>query len=142
MISRRHTGRRTTYHRWFGRTSVWLAWAAIAVALLHPPQETSLKVCWVAATIDIPCPGCGLTRALSSAARGLFEQSWHFHPFGVPLLLLFVLIATVSVMPSTWQRRIATGMNRHHRPANLAYVSFIGAFILYGLARAIAHLLR
>ena len=36
-------------------------------------------------TTGIPCPGCGMTRSLSSIWRGDFLLSLRFHPLGLPL---------------------------------------------------------
>ena len=89
---------------------------------------------------DLPCPGCGMTRALSSAARGMIEESWHHHPFGVLFLALFVLIAGLSLLPGAIRRRFVACVNRHRGPANVAYVAFATAFVAYGVARSVLHL--
>ena len=37
-----------------------------------------------------PCPSCGLTRSLVSAAHGDFAASRAFHPAGVPVLVMLL----------------------------------------------------
>ena len=41
----------------------------------------------------VPCPGCGMTRAVFSAINGDFGASFSFHPmvFSLPLLLLYFI---------------------------------------------------
>ena len=134
--------RRAVYDRWFNRPTVTLAWAALAVALVHPAHGLGLEICWVSASTGLPCPGCGMTRALSSAARGMIDASWGYHPFGLPVLALFVLIAGVSLLPRIARRRFAAWVMRHHHAAHLAYVVFVVTFVGYGVARSIRHLLE
>lgn len=42
---------------------------------------------------DIPCPGCGMTRALLAALRLDFKQAFSYHPmfWSVPVLGAFLL---------------------------------------------------
>ncbi len=131
---------RSAHARWFGPVPVCVAWLALIVALVHPPHGTGVQVCWTRAMTGLPCPGCGMTRALSSAARGMLEQSWHHHPFGMPLLALFVFTAGLSLLPGAARRRFAARVMRHHRLANGAYVTFVTAFVAYGVARSVLHL--
>ena len=132
--------RRAVYNRWFGTTSVVLAWAGLCLALVHPPHGVGVGVCWFSRSVGVPCPGCGMTRALSSATRGMLDASWHYHPFGLPLLALFAFTAGLSLMPVAVRRRFAACVIRHHRPTNLAYVGFVTAFTAYGVARSVLHL--
>jgi phosphatidylserine synthase len=40
----------------------------------------------------IPCPGCGMTRALWALTRGDFAEAWHWHPLVIMVVLLGVAI--------------------------------------------------
>ena len=84
---------RRVFERCFGPRNTAFAWFVLLVAAMHPPYETSLNLCWLRASTGIPCPGCGLTRSLASAVRGLVETSWSYHPFGLPLLGLVLMLA-------------------------------------------------
>lgn len=132
--------RRKIYDRWFNKTSFLLAWAGLGVAFLHPPHGLDITVCWFSASTGALCPGCGATRALSSAAHGMFAQSWQYHPFGIPILLLFGFTVLLSLLPASWRRRFAITVIRHHRPVNILYLSFIIAFTVFGMARSILYL--
>lgn len=74
-----------------------LALALLAGSLLLPllafdwimsPQ--ALVLCPLRAVTGIPCPSCGLTRALAQLERGHLAQALKFHPFS-PLLLVLAL---------------------------------------------------
>lgn len=99
-----------------------------------PSGGPSRSVCLFRRTLDLPCPGCGLTRAFGALAKGEFAASWHLHPFAIWLSLeLFAawlvvgwwlwrgepLPASKKVMPwvlmqvgvylALWTGRVATG---------------------------------
>jgi hypothetical protein len=63
------------------------AGAAWAVSPVHPPL-----VCPLRALTGIPCPVCGMTRAVSAAMEGHLWESLRFQPAGLALLLLGVVL--------------------------------------------------
>jgi hypothetical protein len=74
-----------------------LALALLAGTLLLPllafdwvTAPGSLVLCPLRAVTGIPCPSCGLTRALAHLWRGHWADAIHFHPF-VPLVFLLIL---------------------------------------------------
>jgi hypothetical protein len=60
----------------------------LAFDLVTSPQ--ALVLCPLRAVTGIPCPSCGLTRALAYLERGHMAQALKFHPFS-PLLLVLAL---------------------------------------------------
>lgn len=67
------------------RLTVVAAVAAVlaAIVILRVP------VCPSAALFRLPCPGCGMTRALSAMLRGDLAQAYHLHPvapLAIPVL--------------------------------------------------------
>ena len=127
--------------RWLSAHSVRLAWFALVVAVLHPPHGFGFTLCWFHQTTGVPCPGCGLTRSLSCAVRGMLTESWAYHPFGPILLGVFAVIATIGVLPGHAQRRVFDCISRHAGLANAAYVLLVTSFLTYGLYRAVMHLI-
>ena len=74
-----------------------LALALLAGSLLLPllafdwvTSPQALVLCPLRAVTGIPCPSCGLTRALAHLERGHLAQALKFHPFS-PLLLVLAL---------------------------------------------------
>jgi hypothetical protein len=71
---------------------LWLGAGAAAVALFLAagwvglPSGAGFTVCAFRRLTGIPCPGCGLTRAMAALARGELLLALHFHPFA-PLVL-------------------------------------------------------
>jgi uncharacterized protein DUF2752 len=71
---------------------LWLG-AGVAAALLFfgagwigVPNDARYTICAFRRLTGIPCPGCGLTRAMAALARGELLLALHFHPFA-PLIL-------------------------------------------------------
>jgi hypothetical protein len=56
------------------------------------PDEPGFRICIFRTLLDLPCPGCGLTRAMSHLARGALGNALDLNP----LAPLFALEATVS----------------------------------------------
>lgn len=80
----------------------------------------------------IPCPGCGLVRSMSAAARGDLALSWQRHPFGAAWLAVWVAIAAASVRPHVSQRLAAA----HGQGLRTAAGLFVAAFLAFGALRA------
>ena len=66
------------------------AYAAVVVQAVHPIlPETGATFCPFRLLTGLPCPGCGMGHALVFALRGDFASSWHSHPLGLPLFVLW-----------------------------------------------------
>ena len=67
-----------------------LALTAAALALLY---IFGGGLCIFRLLTGIPCPGCGMTRALAAVLRGELAAAFSFHPlwWTLPLLLLLLL---------------------------------------------------
>lgn len=59
----------------------------------------------------IPCPGCGMTRAMLSALRGDLASAWRYHPLFwlVPPLALLAFFKP-QAFSAVWARRMAWGL--------------------------------
>jgi len=79
------------------RSEVWLARAfLIAVAVAGfvsrisgaSPENLALWPCPFHLIFGVECPGCGVTRACISLARGDIGMALHYNPFSLGLVLL------------------------------------------------------
>lgn len=94
--------------------------AVIFVGVLAALFFAPVPVCPTRILFRIPCPGCGLTRATMSLARGDSAASLHMHPLAVPALLVLSLVlvhTTLAVAERDasrplppWLLRISQGM--------------------------------
>ncbi len=127
------------WRRWAGKPTIITAWLALALAIISPVTGIGISMCWMRDT-GIPCPGCGLTRSMSCALRGMFPESWAYHPFGPLLLAFFILVAISSLMPDRWRTAWASRLQTHLRLLNIIFAGFVAAFVSFGFARAILQL--
>lgn len=124
--------------RWLHRNSFIAAWLGLLLAAITPPHGTGTTICFFKICTGIPCPGCGLTRSMSCALRGMFVESWQYHPLGIMILAMLLVLATISLLPRELRRGAARFIETHTSFFNAFHVLFVVVFVLFGAARAIA----
>jgi hypothetical protein len=127
--------------RWLGKYCVIAAWLGLFLATVTPPHGTSFSVCWFKNCTGLPCPGCGLTRSLSCGLRGMFVESWQYHPMGLLILTMLLAIAFASVLPPRLRERLSNYMESRAYAFNLLYLAFVVAFLAFGVGRALLNLI-
>ena len=123
-------------HVLLSRFTIVVAWAVLLIALVHPPHGTGVPVCLARHLTDLPCPGCGLTRSVSCASRGLLTESFGYHPFGILLLGLALLVAITGLLPRRRRAAVHTALDRHRGRTWAVYAVFVAAFLTFGVGRA------
>jgi hypothetical protein len=124
---------------WLGKHCVIVAWVGLLIAAISPPHGFGINVCWFSGATGLPCPGCGVTRSLSCGLRGLWLESWHYHPMGLLILGLFGFTAAQSLLPWPTRERIAHFIRGRALWFNTAYLAFVVTFVSFGLARTLSH---
>jgi hypothetical protein len=99
---------------------------------------TSFKLpgwqCPILQLLGIPCPGCGLTRAIVFLFHGEWRQSIAYHAFAPVFLIALLLVGVVAVLPEMPRQRVATAAEFWERRTGITNLLLIG-LILYWLAR-------
>lgn len=62
--------------------------------------------CPIAVVAGLPCPGCGMTRAVFFFATGQFERGWAMNPIGIGWLILAVYFCVMRY----WFGKSARGL--------------------------------
>lgn len=57
------------------------------------PEEVSLIPCVFHSVTDVPCPGCGMTRACIALSQANFVDAWYYHPFSFLIVILCIGVA-------------------------------------------------
>jgi hypothetical protein len=78
------------------RALFWLVGAVGAaglalVALWSPPDDPVSSLCLTRRALGLPCPGCGLTRAVAQLVQGNFARAVALHPLA-PLAALDAVV--------------------------------------------------
>jgi len=130
-------------HRlWLNKFTVGVAWLGLALAILSPPQGNGILVCWMKASTGLSCPGCGLTRSLSCGLRGMFFESWQYHPMGLLILGFFMATAFASLLSTARRQTIASFMRSKAVLFHVLFLAFVVTFVGFGLARALVEFTR
>lgn len=61
------------------RLALLLAGGVALIALPMATLETAPSVCVFRNVLGHPCPGCGMTRAVSAAIHGDFRAAWQYN---------------------------------------------------------------
>jgi hypothetical protein len=58
-----------------------------AFVVWQPANDPASSWCVFYRLTHIPCPGCGLTRAMAALFHGDWRASFRYHPLALPILL-------------------------------------------------------
>jgi hypothetical protein len=79
---------------------------AVAFALLRampPPPAGAVAFCPLRRFLGLPCPGCGMTRALAHLARGEWREALTFHPLAPLVAGELALAWAAAGLALTWR---------------------------------------
>lgn len=111
--------------------------AIVGAAILH----TGLVIldlpswpCPVRHSLGIPCPGCGLSRAITALLHRDWETSLNFHAFAPFFLLALMLMACVILLPPPPRRWIIHQVEVIEQHTGITAILLVG-LVFYWLAR-------
>ena len=113
----------------------YLALFVLAASLVLPPSGLGFDLCWLHRFTGLPCPGCGMTRALIAFSAGDWSAALALHPFVLFAYPLFLVLGASALFPSGWAARLDGWFARHARGVVRAYRTCVVAFIGFGAAR-------
>ena len=96
------------------------------------PAALGVQRCAIATLCHLPCPGCGMTRALRLLAAGRVDASLRMHPLAVPVLVAGALLLTSTV----WATATLGSPIRVHRSL-FGRIALALALVAYGAALAL-----
>lgn len=80
-----------------------------------------LVLCPLRAVTGIPCPSCGLTRALAHLERGHWAEAVRFHPFAPLVFLLVLALVLMLAFELATRREIIGNPLRNRRDVYLVF---------------------
>ncbi|MFN2516630.1 MAG: DUF2752 domain-containing protein [Pyrinomonadaceae bacterium] len=90
--------------------------------------------CPILHATGIPCPGCGLSRAMMLLVRGELRASIRFHAFAPFFLLLITSLVIAALLPRSMIQPVINKVEALERQTKLTVIILAG-LILYWLAR-------
>lgn len=111
-----------------------MALSLIAARIVDPNRPLPFDVCVFKRLTGIPCPTCGLTRALCHALHGDWGVSFGYHPAGI-------LLAAGLIGWMLWSAAEAAGGRRFAEAARgRLCTSMIGAGIVVSITAWVVRL--
>jgi hypothetical protein len=110
-------------------TAVFAA-VALTASFFLPDDGLGIDICWIRKLLDLPCPGCGLTRSITCISHLHFSKSWAYHPFGLLFYGLFVTNILLVFSPRKYKNGLRKTFSRHGRRSIAAYGVFITCFVV------------
>ena len=124
---------------------LWTAGTLLACACVvllsvwTPPESPDFSICLFRHVTHLPCPGCGLTRALSSLIQGNPAAAFSYHPFAFLVLPLFLMLAVHNFLPGGARQRLQSFCGEHDHLIRRGYHGFIYTFVAFGVLRTLAY---
>lgn len=116
------------------------ALAALLASVVLPVEGLGISLCFFYDVTGLPCPGCGLTRSVTSISHLRFQEAWFYNPFGFPIHATFVLMAIYGILPRALRERCRHFFTRRARLIQWTAVIFLGALQVFGVVRLILYL--
>lgn len=120
----------------------YLALLVLAVSFVFPLSGLGVDLCWLHASTGLPCPGCGLSRAVSAISQGEFGAALGLNPFAFVAWPTFLGLALLALLPGAARRRVEAALRRSGRTGRaleLAFWAFLGfGVIRFGVFLALA----
>ena len=110
-----------------------------AVGLVQIALTATGNVAWqcpVKSTLDVICPGCGLTRATVLFAQGHWKTAINLHAFAPVFFGALILLVAGSILPTGLQKKIAFQIAAFERLTGIVGLLIIG-ILAYWILRII-----
>ena len=117
-----------------GRAATIVISAAVAVQCSLTALHVEGWQCPVLSVLGVPCPGCGLSRAVTAFARGDWEYSLAMHAFAPLFLIAFAFVAAAALLPDRQRRSLIIKVEALEHRTGVTAILLI-AFVVYWLVR-------
>jgi hypothetical protein len=116
-----------------------MALILLLLGFLLPSDGLGAPLCMFKRMFSLPCPGCGLTRSVSSVLHVDFMKSWSYHPLGIFFVGAVLLFVFNLVMPRRSVAAVRRFFTKHHDPLEILLIAFAAFFIGFGWVRLMAY---
>jgi hypothetical protein len=83
--------------------------------------------CPLRSTLGVPCPGCGLTRAMVQLIQGNWETAISLHAFAPIVLTMGILVAAGSALPARLRKTLVARLTDFERRTGITALLILSA---------------
>ena len=112
----------------------YLALFVICVSFVFPIGGLGVDLCVLHASTGLPCPGCGMSRAISAISQGDFSAALGLNPFAFFAWPTFLMLAVLALLPSRVRTPLELRLRQSTQAAKLYELIFY-AFLGFGMIR-------
>lgn len=94
--------------------------------------------CPLLSGLGVPCPGCGLSRAVIELLRGDWRGAMELHAFSPVLLVAVVMILGTSLLPERHRLPLIAWVERAERGTGLSLLLLVGLLLYWAFRWASA----
>ncbi|WP_205525748.1 DUF2752 domain-containing protein [Pyxidicoccus trucidator] len=116
------------------RTTGWVLGVVAAVQLGLIRFELPGWPCPLQSAVGLPCPGCGLSRAMTALLHGEWRTALSWHLFAPVILAALLLIIGMAFLPEAARRRSIDAVARLERRTRVTALLLV-ALMAYWLVR-------
>ena len=106
----------------------------MGTSFIFPVGGLGVDLCVFHATTGLPCPGCGISRAISAISQGDFSAAAGLNPFAFIAWPTFLFIAALTFVPKATRERLQARASASILAGRIYLITF-WAFLGFGLAR-------
>ncbi|MGF1574019.1 MAG: DUF2752 domain-containing protein [Sumerlaeia bacterium] len=120
--------------------SIWagligLLGTVLGGGVLSPVGGNLPETCSFYASTHLPCPGCGLTRSVTSHLQGEPWMGFAYHPFGIVFAVIFVFCALSLLIPPKFKHPLAERLSKFDPWVGRLGIVFALLLIVFGVSR-------
>ena len=121
----------------FNPLSMRLALVVLAATFVLPPDGLGVPLCWFEGLYGLPCPGCGMTRSLTSITHLQLGDALGYHPFGFVVWALVLVLAAANFVGERRRQGLGAWLAARRTSARRLYLGFVLAFVAFGVLRLV-----
>jgi hypothetical protein len=114
-----------------------LALGVMLVSAFFPVAGLGVDLCPFHHLTGLPCPGCGMSRAMAAFSQGDFVAALGLHPFVVFAWPTLLALAVLGVVPERLRTAVEGRLDRHGPALTRGYRLVLTAFVGFGILRLV-----
>ncbi|MGQ0506622.1 MAG: DUF2752 domain-containing protein [Myxococcaceae bacterium] len=112
----------------------------MAASFVFPIKGLGVDLCMLHAFTGLPCPGCGMTRAIAALSQGEWMTALALNPFSVLAWPTFLVLAVLALAGAARRDRFEGWLRSRGATVARIYRITFTAFLGFGVIRLLVFL--